>query len=215
MLDPDHIERLQTCDGTTFREFYEIYAASIVAREQKPEAWICRMVEAPNYRVWVIKGGGHVQGFSILFLAPEGFALLEYMAVAPGLRHQGVGSKLFTETVARAMDRNGQALPVLLEVDSEREICGDREVRVRRQRFYRRLGCLRVAGMHYILPLSGDGAPPEMDLLVYSAHGLRQLAKATLEAWLATIYRDVYHTPTDDPRITRMLRSVPDPVSLE
>jgi ribosomal protein S18 acetylase RimI-like enzyme len=215
MLNLDSLEQLTSCDGPTFREFYEIYAASIVAREQKPEAWICRMVGAPDYQVWVLKGGGHVQGFSILFLPKDTFALIEYMAVAPRLRDHGVGSKLFTKTVARAVTRDGEHLPVLLEVDSEREVCGDRDIRIRRQRFYRRLGCLRLSGLRYILPLSGEGAPPEMDLLVYPSPGMQQVAKATLERWLGTIYRDVYHCETRDPRIARMLRDVPDPVLLE
>src|SRR5579862_5143150 len=215
MLDSDHIEQVQSCDNAVFREFYQIYAASIVAREQKPEAWICRMVAAPDYQVWVLKAGGHVQGFSILFFAKEGFALLEYMAVAPGLRNQGVGSKLFTETAMRAVDGGGQPVPVVLEVDSEREAGGEREIRRRRQHFYRRLGCLRIAGLHYILPLSGIGPPPDMDLLVYSTRKLGPLPKTTLKRWLTAIYRDVYHAASDDPRIAQMLRDLPDLVSLE
>ncbi len=209
MTDLDQLEQLKSCDGPTFRELYEIYAASIAAREQKPEEWICAMVRAPEYRVWVIQDAGHVTGFSILFLPPtERFALLEYMAVAPERRNHGLGSELFKQTVVRS-------LPVLLEVDSDREACADQQIRTRRQQFYRRLGCLRIAGLRYILPLPGLGPPPEMDVMVYSGVPLRQLPKTDLDRWLRTIYRDVYRCPPDDPRIVQMLRSVPDPVRLE
>jgi hypothetical protein len=109
----------------------------------------------------------------------------------------------------------GRSVPVVLEVDSDREACGDEKIRRRRQQFYRRLGCLRLADLHYILPLSGNGPAPEMDLMVYSTELRRRLPKAQLEGWLRTIYRDVYHCPADDPRIARMLRDVPDPVPLE
>jgi ribosomal protein S18 acetylase RimI-like enzyme len=214
MADLDQVEQLKSCDEPVFRELYEIYAASIAAREQKPEAWICGMVRAPEYRVWVLKGDGRVLGFSILFLPPaHRFGLLEYMAVAPEHRNRGVGSTLFRQSMQRA-DTQGGNLPVLLEVDSDREVCGDHSIRTRRQRFYRRLGCLRISGLHYILPLSGEGRAPEMDLLVYSAVPVRQVPKSELEGWLKTIYRDVYHCPADDPRIAQMLRNVSDPVRL-
>ncbi|HEX4633813.1 MAG TPA: hypothetical protein VH163_08280, partial [Gemmatimonadales bacterium] len=96
-----------------------------------------------------------------------------------------------------------------------REASDDQQIRTRRQGFYRRLGCARIGGLHYILPLPGAGAPPEMDLMVYAAPRLDGLPKSELERWLATIYRDVYHCPATDPRIARMLASLPDPVPLE
>src|SRR6266850_1461601 len=70
MTDLDPVEQLKSCSGSPFREFYEIYAASIAAREQKPEAWVCAMVRAPEHSVWVMKRAGHVRAFSILFLSP-------------------------------------------------------------------------------------------------------------------------------------------------
>jgi GNAT superfamily N-acetyltransferase len=215
MTDPDQLEQLESCDGPAFRELYEIYAASIAAREQKPEAWICAMVRAPEYRAWVTKGAGRIEGFSILFLPPaERFALLEYMAVAPERRNRGVGSELFKQTTKRATTRD-RSLPILLEVDSDREASDDRQIRRRRQQFYRRLGCVRIAGLHYILPLPGDGPVPEMDLMLYSAAPLRQLPRHELERWLRTIYRDVYRCSSDDPRIVQMLHAVSDPVRID
>lgn len=215
MSDRDQLERLTSCDGPAFRELYQIYAGSIAAREQKPETWICAMIRAPEYRFWISQREGHVTGFSILFLPnSEPFALLEYMAVAPERRNHGLGSEVFTHSVTQAVRPDGRPLPVLLEVDSDREASSDRQIRTRRQHFYRRLGCLRVAGLHYILPLAGEGEPPEMDLMVYAPER-RPLSKADLERWLKTIYRDVYHTAPDDPRIARMLRGVSDPVRLD
>ncbi len=216
MSDLDQVEQLKSCGEPTFRELYEIYAAAIPVREQKPEAWICAMVRAPECRVWVMKAAGRVKGFSILFLPPaERFALLEYMAVAPEWRNRGVGSELFKQTVERAVSPERPSLPILLEVDSDREAGGDRQIRARRQQFYRRLGCVRIAGLHYLLPLPGQGPAPEMDLLVYSAEPLRQLPKPELDRWLRTIYRDVYRCSSDDPRIVQMLHNVSDPVRLE
>ena len=216
MADAVELEQVKSRDGETFRQLYAIYAASIVAREQKPEGWLGAMIGAPEYRVWVAKEGGLVRGFSIVFhSAAAGFALLEYMAVASEQRNRGLGRELFLRSVAFAAAPQGRKLPVLLEIDSDREASSDRAMRTRREQFYRRLGCLRIAGLRYLMPLPGEGASPEMDLMVYTAAPLERLARGEVKRWLATIYRDVYHCSLDDPRIEQMLRDLPDPVSVE
>jgi GNAT superfamily N-acetyltransferase len=216
MAEAVELEQLKSCDGETFRQLYGIYTTSIVAREQKPEAWIGAMIGAPEYRVWVAKEGGLVRGFSIVFnSAAAGFALLEYMAVAPEQRNRGLGRELFLQSVAFAVTPHGRKLPVLLEIDSDREASNDRAMRTRREQFYRRLGCLRIAGLRYLMPLPGEGASPEMDLMVYATERLDRLARGEVQRWLETIYRDVYHGSPDDPRIGQMLRDLPDPVRVE
>src|ERR1700733_5738629 len=115
MGEPVKLEQLESSQGETFQQLYAIYAASIAAREQKREGWLAAMIDAPEYRVWVAKAGGLGRGFSILF------ALLEYMAVAPGERNHGLGAELFRQTVERALPPGKRSLPVLLEVDSDRE----------------------------------------------------------------------------------------------
>jgi GNAT superfamily N-acetyltransferase len=216
MGEPVKLEQLESSEGETFRQLYAIYAASIAAREQKRESWIAAMIDAPEYRVWVAKAGGLVRGFSILFVpAAGGFALLEYMAVAPDQRNHGLGAELFRQTMKAALTPEARPLPVLLEVDSDREAASDRALRTRRERFYRRLGCLRIAGLRYLMPLAGDGSPPEMDLLVYTPEPLGRLARSEVRRWLETIYRDVYHCLPDDPRLAQMVAGLSDPVLLD
>jgi GNAT superfamily N-acetyltransferase len=221
MGEPMKLEQLESSEGETFRQLYAIYAASIAAREQKGEGWIAAMIGAPDYRVWVAKAGGLVRGFSILFVPPaKGFALLEYMAVAPAERNHGMGGELFRQTVEKAVTPEGGKIPVLLEVDSDREASSDRALRTRRERFYRRLGCRRIAGLHYLMPLAGEGSPPEMDLFVHTTEPLGPLARSEVprsdvKRWLETIYRDVYHCAPDDPRLAQMVAALPEPVLLD
>ena len=213
---PVTLAQLKSAEGETFRQLFAIYAASISPREQKPEAWLRAMVGAPDYRVWVVQVAGGVVGFSILLLRPaEGFALLEYMAVAAEQRSGGLGSKLFQRTVEHAATPQGARLPVLLEVDSDREASSDQAIRTRRERFYRRLGCLKIVGLRYLMPLEGVGLAPEMDLMIYPAESPGPLPRGQVKTWLQTIYRDVYHCSPDDPRIGQMLGPLPDPVSVE
>jgi len=195
------LEELTSADGPSFRQLFAIYAASIDPREQKPEAWIRAMVVAPEYRVWMVQREGRVLGFSI-------------MAVAPEQRGHGFGAQLFRKTVAQALTPEGATLPVLLEVDSDREASSDRALRTRRLHFYRRLGCRAIAGLAYLMPLRGVGPAPQMHLMIYP-EPTAPLALADLKRWLETIYQDVYHAGPDDPRIAQMLHPVPDPVTVE
>jgi len=216
MTDPDKFGQLASCGETAFEEFYRIYAESISKRERKSKAWICEMVGRSDYKIFLLKRSDRVIGFSMLFL-PQGetFVLLEYMAIAQGHRNAGLGSQMFKRTIQAALPQKGHPRPVLLEVDSDREQCAEQELRARRQQFYRRLGCLRIAALRYILPLPGDGPPPEMDLMIYPADDLREVPKSYVERWLKLIYQSVYNCSPDDARIAQMLGSISEPARLE
>ena len=210
------IELLTSADGSLFRQLFAIYASSITPREQKPEEWLRAMVAAPEYRVSVAQRDGRVLGFSILFVPPgEGFTLLEYMAVTPEKRGHGFGGELFLQTAEHSITTAGTRLPVVLEIDSDREASADRAMRTRRAGFYRRLGCAKIAGLEYRMPLQGAGAPPEMDLMLHRPEPPAPLARGDLQRWLQTIYRDVYRCSPDDPRIAAMMAPLPDPVPVE
>ena len=197
-----------------FEALYAIYCESIALREQKSKADLAAMVSKPNYRLLLAQDDSSVVGFSIVFVASsESFCLLEYMAVDKSYRGRGVGSELFEETVGIVYRSRG-LIPVLLEVDSDNEPSPDQAERQRRQNFYRRLSCRRIADCAYILPLPGESAPPEMDLFVYVPEPAPTIRRASLERWLKLIYRDVYGCSADDRRIAIMLDGVSDPIEL-
>ena len=205
---------LITAIDQRFEALYAIYCESIGLREQKCRADLAAMVSKPNYRLLLAQDDCSVVGFSIVFVASsESFCLLEYMAVDKSNRGRGVGAELFEETVG-VVYRSRGAIPILLEVDSEREPSPDQAQRRRRQNFYRRLGCRRIADCAYILPLPGENAPPEMDLFVYVPEPAPTIRRAKLERWLKLIYRDVYGCSADDRRIAIMLDGVSDPIEL-
>lgn len=124
-----------------------------------------------------------------------------------------MGSELFEQTVDAVHSSDG-ALPILLEVDSDREPSPDQMQRRRRQNFYRRLGCRRILDCAYKLPLPGENVPPEMDLFVYVPGVAPTIRRDELERWLRLVYRDVYGCSADDRRIAIMLDGVSDPIEL-
>jgi GNAT superfamily N-acetyltransferase len=214
MAPPDSYEPLNAREGVAFEEFYAIYVDAIAPRERKPKAQIQAMVARDDYTILLVKRAGVTVGFSILFVPGSGsFGLLEYMAVAPALRNHGVGAGLFRRTVQSVHEKHPGA-PTLLEVDSDREPSHDQPMRRRRLAFYRRLGCLRADGLRYVLPLPGEGPPPEMDLLVHAPRPLLEIPRKKLEGWLSLIYQRVYGCAPHDPRIAAMTGRLPDPVPL-
>jgi GNAT superfamily N-acetyltransferase len=205
---------LTTAADKGFDALYAIYRDAIAEREQKSRAQLAVMVSQPYYRFLLAQDADSVVGFSISFVSVgESFCLLEYIAVDRGYRNHGVGSGLFEETVLAIRRENG-VIPILLEVDSDRGPGADQELRHRRQNFYRRLGCRRIAGCAYILPLPGQQPPPQMDLFVHVYEPAQPIPRASLERWLKVIYQEVYGCSADDPRISLMLAGVADPVLL-
>ena len=207
-------ERLVFSSGPLFDEFYGIYVESMPLRERKPKPLISAIVNRTDYKVILLKRNTVTIGFSMLFTpAKESFCLLEYMAVHSAYRNIGLGSKLFLHTLKDVVS-NGGTVHCLLEVDSDREQSADQEIRRRRQLFYKKLGCFRIDGLTYVLPLPGEGPPPQMDLMVYSPDSQPLIRKPQLEHWLKVIYNQVYNCSPNDPRIVHMMEAVGDPVTL-
>lgn len=215
MTPPERkLERITAATGTAMEQLIAIYQASIEPSEQKPPNALRAATADPRYRLWLARVGRKGIGFSISFL-PDGahFWLLEYMAVAAPARSGGHGRALFLNAAADA-ESLGRAIGVL-EVDAVTGEGEAREQKRRRVAFYAALGCQRVAGLDYILPLDVAGAPPAMTLLVHGAEVGGKLAKPVLRDWIRTLYVQVYAQPGDDPRIDAMMAPLPDQVALE
>jgi GNAT superfamily N-acetyltransferase len=214
MASLHHHHLLANLPGAALDDACRIYEASIPASERKPVGAVRAMAADPDYQLIGALADRRLVGFAAVF-APrdEPFALLEYLAVDEGSRGGGVGARLFRAAVDAQPDRYGA---LLVEVESEDGDAGGRALRRRRQTFYRRLGCRRVAGLAYELPLRTAGPPPPMNLFVHSGGSPpRTLARAQLTRALRTTYARVYGQPATDPRIERMVGGLSDPVAFD
>ena len=210
----DTYESLISRDDHSFDDFYRIYAESMPLREQKPRAAISAMASRSDYKILLVKRNGITIGFSVLFVPMgESFSLLEYMAIHTAYRDSGAGGKLFQRSIQEVTSDRGD-IPLLLEVDSDRGPSADQAIRRKRKNFYRRLGCFQIDGLHYLLPLPGQGSPPEMDLMIYLPDSFPPIQKSQLERWLKVIYQQVYNCSPDDPRIIQMMNSLTDPIRI-
>ena len=198
------LERVTLSRSRAFREAFAIYEATIPRAEQKTRAQIVAGFKNPDVYVWALLRDEAVIGLSILYAAPgQNLLLLEYLAISPAAQGQGIGTHLFEQSFAAS--RLTPDAVLLIEVDSEMDKldADEREVRIKRKAFYRRLGCLEVERFDYILPLDHHGPAPRMSLLVKGAAG-RDIAAAQLKAAVEDIYANVYGCRRDDPRIAAM-----------
>ena len=213
-MELDTYEPLSSLHNLAFEEFYSIYAESIRPSERKSRTQIAEIMMKPDYKILLVKRTDMVVGFSVLFIpTTESFCLIEYIGIHNRFRRLGIGEKLFRYSVEVVKSNRGY-IPILLEVDSEREPSDDQLSRRERKRFYKKVGCRRIDRLSYLLPLIGHGKPPEMDLVIYLPGDSPPIRKAQAEQWLKTIYRRVYDCDDDDPRIARMLEPVADPLVL-
>ncbi|MEQ1557961.1 MAG: GNAT family N-acetyltransferase [Methyloglobulus sp.] len=207
--------QFKTDDEQSFDAFFAIYESALVKREQKSKIDIKKMCLSPAYTFLLAQENNIIIGFSILFISQDNsFCLLEYMAISQTFRGSGYGGELFFASYQHISAKPNN-IPLLIELDSDRENSTDQAIRKKRHDFYRRLGCLSIKNLDYLLPLPGEGPAPQMDLFIYQAVPSQKLAKSDLEHWLNLIYQQVYHCPADDVRIGQMLSTISDPILLD
>lgn len=192
---------LNASDAHLIRQFLRIYQASIEPSEQKTAAQINALISDPHYRVHISLDGDTVTGFAMSFIpSRQQFVLLEYMAVDAQLRSRGIGADLLEAASDLAAEYN---VPLLLEVDQPGSTISPGNDPARRLNFYAGHGCRKIAGLNYILPLSTNGVPPPMLLLVRGRE--QALTRHEMRDWLTALYVEVYGQSESDPRIEAML----------
>jgi len=210
---PLHVKHLTAQDALAFDGFYAIYATAFPKSEQKSKETLLAMLEAPFYTIYTLYNDDKMIGFCIMYRAQnDDFFLLEYMAIDAHERTNGLGSFLLQKSLELLMEKEGDR-PVLIEIDSPEHASTEQEIREKRERFYRKLGALKIDPFDYILPLQSDETPPPMKLLLLH-YSHKTLAKTTLKRWLEALYHDVYGCAKDDVRIAQMLAHTPSYLNL-
>ncbi|MDO9281337.1 MAG: GNAT family N-acetyltransferase [Methylotenera sp.] len=208
------IETLFAKNSDGFDDFYNIYSVSFPLSEQKLKEELFEMLCSPSYTFFISKTDDKTAGFCIIFHSTQtSFYLLEYMAVDASLRNLAIGSKLFSYAIEQVTNKYG-IKPLLVEIDSPQQESQETEIRKRRERFYKKLGCRKIDSFDYILAIKSEETAPPMKLLVYH-NSIRNVSKPQLMEWLEDIYMLVYGCSKDDERIAKMLHHLPQTLNLE
>lgn len=193
------IRQLGPGDAGAFERALAIYREAIVPSEQRPEEEIRALLGRRDYIVLAAEHGGEVVGFAISYVPrAEDFWLFEYVATTPAERGRGAGAALVQQATRLA----GEGRVGLVEADAD---TGQGPVARKRLHFYARLGCRKLEGLNYQLPLRAHGLPPPMLLLALAPPNVTSLSVEAVERWLRLIYIGVYHQSEEDPRIGEMI----------
>ena len=120
-------ERLTDCRQEGFRAAFALYEQSFPLHERRTLVAQCRRMDAPGYHFDLLLEEEELCGI-LLWWEAEGTRYVEHLAVCPGLRGSGTGSRALA-----AFLREGG--PVVLEIDPPVD-----PLSRRRQEFYRRNG---------------------------------------------------------------------------
>lgn len=202
------IRQLGPGDADAFERALAIYREAIAPSEQRPEEEIRTLLARRDYVVLAAEQGGEVAGFAISYVPlAEDFWLFEYVATTPEKRGRAAGAALVQQATRLA----GDGRVGLVEADAD---TGHDPVAGKRLRFYARLGCRKLEGLDYLLPLRTHGLPPPMLLLALAPPNVTHLSVEAIERWLRLIYIGVYRQNEDDPRIAEMIGGLDPSVPL-
>ena len=111
-----------------------LYLRAFPAQERKSFRLIRELNRKGKMDVWRVCRENRFAGLAIT-INSEDLILLDYLAVSPAARCQGVGSSILDQ-----LQKIYEGRDVFLEIESEYEDVPDRAMRQRRKRFYLRCG---------------------------------------------------------------------------
>lgn len=194
------------------RDVLDIYHEAFPNSERQPTDEIKRRIVDGRYGLLVAKTDNVVVAFALYYVFERlSFGLFDYMAVRKEYRNLEIGSRLFLRTYEHFGGRNPSSKLMLFEIENPAYgSTSERSLRLRRLRWFERLGAKRIANFEYLMPpMSGD-RPTEMLLMVYSRDDQQGMNSDTLRQMVKAIYDEVYGREADDPYLRRMLQGLAD-----
>jgi hypothetical protein len=139
------------------------------------------------------------------------FLLGDYLATAEDYRSTGIGRAFLRHILDEMKDL--QCNLFLIEI--ENPYLNEDETKMRRLRFYKRLGMKELMGVRYFLPPFEGIEPIEMILLVFSVENCNHLAGETVRDLVIHMFGELYDRHGNDDLLMSTLRSISDLVRLD
>lgn len=203
------LREVQSESDPALAEWLAMYERSFLREVRMPREAIAAQVSAaarvtPEGDVLhvaaALDGDAVVGGAMFTFLSRSNLGFLSYIFIGPETRGRGVGEWVYRQLAGMlGMDATarGQSLQgIILEVEREDLAATVRErgERVRRLRFFARVGARIVTGIDYLQPPLHPEAEPVPLYLMFDAVGLQSpaLSHERVLAWVDDAYRVVY-----------------------
>lgn len=165
-----------------YRACFRLYRAAFPRAERKPVLQLLRARQRAKAELLGIFDDANILCGIAILLKNDTHALLDYFAVMPKSRGEGIGSRALALLRDHCGDRR-----FLLEIEQCDIPCENKEQRLRRRRFYLRNG-MQPSGMLVlqngvrleVLCCGGDTSFAQYHTLIREGYGQRVAAKTTL-----------------------------------
>jgi len=207
-----------TCnDNELLEQSLDIYLTYFPPQEIRPlERTISMIQKDDNYHAIVALQDEKVIGFSLLYLFPSlKFGVLDYIAVINEFQGKGIGIGLFNFSFKKFSPKISDRIGLLMEIQKDNvQKISENEIRKRRIKFYKNLGCKFLNGINYLLPSQIGGHPEEMYLMIKPIKNINSLSRNDVSKFVGAIYSKMYFSKTND-LIDKVFYNSPDLIHIQ
>lgn len=195
-----------------FQEAMKIYVASFPENERRPIASIESTLRGGKGNLIIGQMDDRIVLMSVICpLDGTSFLFGEYLAVAPEFRGRGIGERFIKSIFGLLQDDEFNYILVDIE-NPYREVD---EAKIRRFKFYKRLGFKELKDMWYTMPPIYGTTSAEMILMAYSRKGDDYLDGKLMSDAIRLIFQKLYNRGADDEFLELILKEkVPERVEL-
>jgi GNAT superfamily N-acetyltransferase len=193
------IKEIKDYNSFEFKQSIDIYESSFPFNETRPFEDIVNLLRNDkNYHLIVSLNNNSVIGISLMYIFRSlNIGLLDYMAISPSFRGQGVGKEIFNFTFEKLCSIITNGIGLLIEIQKENNLLDLQEITIRKNRigFYNKLGVKLLDKVNYLLPPiypSNKEEVEEMYLLIKPIKEIYYLSKEQVIRYINIIYSTIY-----------------------
>ncbi len=188
-----------------------IYEVSFPENEKQSISIIKNRMKKNISRMFIGEIEKEVVLMSLVFILKKSeFILLDYMAVHPNYKGQGVGSSFLQFITKKLLDENKY---FVLEVENP-NYGEDNLEKKKRVSFYQKNGVMKLKDVNYILPPLNGSKPTEMILMILPNYGNGVIEGDKVKILIKLIYQEVYNRDKEDIFLSSFINTIPLEVEL-
>lgn len=196
------IKEIDDYSTSEFEQSINIYKNSFPFNETRQVEDVENMLKNDkDYHLIASINNNLVNGISLMYVFRSlNFGLLDYIAIAPSFRNQGVGKKIFNFTFEKLFSLNPDGIGLIMEIQKENSINKlESTIRKNRIRFYSKLGVKLLEKVNYFLPpIHPESKEEEMYLMIKTIGKTEYLSKEQIIEYIINIYHTIYQYYNND-----------------
>lgn len=202
---------IKVINDDTFKSFINIYKDSFPENQKLPLDIVSQRTQENTHQIF----GGFLDNQVVLIailhlLKGTDFILLIYLATDSNFRGQGIATEFMNYILNWAINNHKY---LLIEVENP-DFGNDKDKKIRRIKFYTKLGALELKNVNYILPPLSGNIYTEMKLLLMPKYYQNFLDGDLVKKLIQQMYQEVYSRQENDPLLDLFIHDIDNSVEL-